>query len=468
VNQKAIFQPSTLIVSVQAILVLIAAAFFLGSPEITPDSDSYLNWADFRSIGYPFFLDLVEAVNPNLVLLGPFQFLLIGVSAIFFARQVAVTLKSEVISALVFIIICFNPFTLTFVPQVMTEALYTAFTTTILAAGLLFLRRPTLGCLLLMATIVFLLMLVRPIGVTFIVLLIGLPIISFRFQRSQRSQNAKPSLVVASFVTTLLLVVAYMMTSERPIESMSLLDRHLFAKGALVSANNGPAPEEGSLRHRIWLETETFADVREVIANAPNDAVKFFIQRHYEVFVQWKIPSALWVDDGALSFNEFGQIAASVGVDRMRSAPKETLELIWLHYWSLWTPFAYDAKPAIGKEYLNSVELPIVEVRERLLAPRGFRFFAPAAVLLMKTVWALTLLTLLWSLVHFALPGRKSENLLLSGVLALFLHVTLLLVAITALGIARYTFALSPVFALWAGAAVCAVRDSFSVRTTTR
>lgn len=419
----------------KGVLVLGAATLFfvllmLLAPElpiIEPDSASYINFASFRSAGYPLFLDVVGVGRATVVA----QSLLAAAALAYLGAEMA-SLSGSVIAAMVLMgAIAVNGPLDVYHFEIMSESLFVSLLMVVLGLLMRLSRLNSPWVAVLVSVVAGVAITVRPAGW----FLLPLMVLSAFVLGGRR----RKTLVLLLALVGPLLAVASLERGYSALrfgnQAGSTLMRQIYGKAGLIDA-----PATGSTVPAAVVLEKDFAQVRALIARAPDFAVESFFSLNYEVCLEFTCSRMLGIDP-----NEPAAKAAALA--RIAANPSGFAALAWRNYRDMWTVYGI-SHPAEG---------PVLDVFLRANRPLPFESQVPVltakvtptswARFVQPAVQAIGFLTgglAMVALAALALRQRLPPLVACAGLAALAVHGGTMLVALTGVGILRYLLALWP------------------------
>ena len=227
----------------------------------------------------------------------------------------------------------------------------------------------------------------------------------------------------------------------------SLMGRHVFAKAALIEADQAGDAMDDPVRRALDDQLETaFAPIRSMLASAPYN-VRGVLTIYYETCLQGGCADEARALTQAPDEARQTELMGAAGLARIRRAPVNFLKLTWLHYGSLWTVNRLrhpDTAPALNHFIAEHRPMPFEHYALSLGPDRidGLRVVSPNV---RYAQWAMVVVAVLTGalaaagLVAAVLGVRLPPALLVSSVAALAAHGGLLLTALLAAGFTTFS-----------------------------
>ena len=339
---------------------------------------------------------------------------------------------------------CINPELNRYHWMLLTESLFVSLTIAILALIVLMVQRPQPRLVVLMSTAIGLAIAVRPPGYAFVPLLPVLGLLLWPRIR-ERWLVYLAGAVVPLLVVLTLETLAY--AWHHPLPRDSLTGRHMFAKAALIDAGIANPYPDGHPYRAIWQQMETdAAPVRRLIAAAPGHSARSHVLRNYEVTLQYRFAEAAVMPASKATGLSPSAVMLDVGLARLRSAPLGYLWLSAQHFGGLWVVYAAShpaSAPQINAFLDAHRPLPMDDASGSLTDPAPTRSQALLVQPVMLALGAVTALAILLLAASW-LARTPPPALIIAGVSALMVNGNFLLIALTGVGIPRYTLAMWP------------------------
>ncbi len=418
------------------------------TPEMTllqPDSSSYMSFDSVRSAGYPVFIDAVQRIGIPIAKIGYPQVALFVLSLLFLGYALASTTSSWFLSALAVFAAGGNPILNQYHFVVLTESIFVSATVAICAAIVLSIYAYRERWIWLLAGLIGLAVVVRPVGYAFVPVLLLVAV----------AHGCQRELHVKRFLLAALLPVVAFIGLERAAhwayhgeDRSSLMGLHLFAKAGMVEAPTANPYSSDDPRSPVWQALEhDLEPVRRVIREAPEFGVRLYLLTAYEVFTQYRFGREVILPASRQLAIPPPEVMQQVGLARLAQAPMAYVWLVWQHYRGLWTLYAasHPSTSKAANAYIQELRpLPLVEPDDRLNAPvpasRLARFVQPVFL----AVWLTTLAVPIAALVQLIRRRALSPELSVTAILALMINGNFLLVALFGVSTLRYTIAMWP------------------------
>lgn len=431
-------------------------------PLLQSDSISYIQFSAIRTISYPALLRIPRLLGGDLGDIIHVQVWLYSAAVCFFGitflhvldRECGKHVNPTVLAGLTITtssLLLLNPFVSRHHFMIMTESVFSSILIVVICFFLiaLFLKR-TLAVFCGLGVTIGALVTLKPSGYS----LIAVAPVFLAIVYCESVVRIVPKL--AAFAAGLLCIVALGQGLHAYVHggnAVSLLDRHVFAKAAFaeIASDRNPFPESDP-RHALWQGLEDDgARIRTLMRNAPNFGAKIYLNANYEVYFQHSYAQQAIADAAKKLGMSTYEVRKSIGLSRLFAAPADYLRLTARHYQRMWTLFAYrhPADAPDVKTYITSKEPLPFDGAGGHVTP-DFHEVPSAIVLqpLFLAIGAMTVVALLagflsW-LSGFRSGGLYDRALIASGFFSIIVHSHYVLVAMTGVGIPRYTFAMWP------------------------
>lgn len=429
-------------------LLLAVAGFLLAysfytphQPLTSPDSQSYLDFSPERSGGYPLFLSMLRAAGFPLAKIPVAQLVLYALSVLLFCLALLRCLGRPPLIWLCAVTLLFNFEVNRYHFSILSESLFLSVSALFLAAAVGYLRLGSLASLAAASTFVGILIAIRPVGLAFIPAFV---VLAFCVARPERQSLLK------IFLAGLLPLVAvaglewgyYRAHHSAPRQSLAPI--HILAKAGLADApgaSSAVATAPAAVRPLMEALESTLAPVRALIAGAPSEAARCQLLANYEVFVQYQFAPELRQLATAVQGD---RALASIGAERLKYGIVGYLRGGLDHLFCMWTLGALTEQERMSLQVYLQAHRPLPFEDQVIPAMSNIRL-PPAALLVRWTMLgiaallAAAALTLVAVLSH---RGKPSATLAIAGLCGMTVHATLLLTALTGVGIPRYVLAL--------------------------
>ena len=418
------------------------------------DSKSYIEMSPVRTMAYPMFLKILRFLGLKLEMIPLVQFIVYLFAVTFFFFSVRPVAGKLLVLAGFTICISVVPMSTSFHGQIMTESLWISGILFLIGVMSRYLIRPSYQWLFYASLLGGLLATLRPVGASFLPLIL---LLCLHEPISSRKRN----LLVAALPFALVFFSESLISAQvHGSDRSSLLPRHLFAKAALVQANIPSAflnaGPRGCLHRKLEYDA---APVRELLNSPMGASVKRVVSRNYEVFFQYSFltdarrwcGSGIQISDGDVT---------KVAVERLRYGIVSFMSKAVETYLAQW--YLFDAShPLLYQEFNEFVSriypIPFAEHVPNLSRPTTANKIAwvmrPAIMIVGLTTG---ILALLGFISVFRRRGR-TVRWSLAFLLAIGLHGYVFLVSLTGIQLSRYLFAAWPLIAGSLGFALIAL-----------
>jgi hypothetical protein len=420
---------------------------YSGHAVIRPDSASYINFYAIRTIGYPVFIWFFRRVLGSIDNIVYIQLLFFSASVLFLVWRLSkckfgwfLVVGAEVSTFLV-------PFLTAFHYQILTESLFFSLTNIFLGLIVMLINNPRkktiwiwLGIVAAIATTV------RPVGASYIPVTPVMAVLFWWFLGEGYWKATGCSLMTSIFILAVFFggVAAVRGSDQGP----SLLSTVMFAKSALVAAGSSPYPSD-DIRAKLWdrLEADGKA-VRDLLEKAGevNMAVESELRGGYEVYFEYeqgqKIMSSLPVKG-----KDINDLKLKVSLRRLFDNPVGYLGLSLHNFVDLWSAFSGSFPLFVrdGNQFiLNNSPLPLNATEKGIFPKMEAQPIAALAFPLLMMVGVISFSILLLAFSKRFFDENLRRLMILPVALSLMINGNFLLVALTGVGIARYSLAMFP------------------------
>lgn len=418
---------------------IIQVASLPAVPGLEPDSASYLNFGPIRLAAYPLIL---QGLGPPLTMLLQPLFYTAAVMAL--GMYTLKTGQSIFLTVAVMLGLMFNPELNKLHSVIMTESLFMTILLLFLVAVAAFFRRPGWSSALVAALPAGLAATLRPTGYALLPVLVIMALMARR-----RLPGSFAPVLAAAVLPMLVMVGAERLyaTAVHGPDATSLAGRHLFAKGSLMAVPPPDGTEADPVRRHLMAAAEhTFAPIRTLLDQAPDDNILSVLTVNYETCLEYACVGALRAGFG-LPEPAMNRAALEVGLQRLAAAPLAYGQLVWRHYRAMLAPYSQShphLAPHFNAFIASHQPLPFAALVPTLTAETQSD---PKALVLRPAVIAMAGLTGLLALAGLgaAIAGGVSCPLVGTAlVAAVTFHGALLWTAAVGVGIPRYMISLWP------------------------
>ncbi len=438
------------------ILAAVTISFVSGPLAIiNEDTNTYLSFNPLRTAGYPLFTKGLLWIYDDLVFIAVVQHCLFVACSIWLLVEVIKISGSYLLAVVISLALAANMDLLRFHSVIATESLYVSLSLGFIAVTLSFLRDSRFSKLAALSVITGLAITVRPIGYALVPLLFLLIILNFRCFRGRLVGS-----ILLIFLPMLLILAAehFVYTSRHGNVRESLLGLHLFAKAGLVEVE----PEEQAvlLRNNNGVARDLLARLDQELAPLRRflrSIDDFYIRKHvltgYEGILQYRYATDLRSEAAGIpgaGARYASKMLQSIGLQRLSFSFQDFLDLSWLHFRGLWTVYSVRTPETLRRyeEFIaESRPLPLESEVERkgvLLRHEKPVRLASAIQKLIQFSGIVTGIAALLACVFYLWRRPVSHLLFLAAFCGFMVHGNFLLVALTGLGISRYTLAMWP------------------------
>lgn len=444
---------SLLLLAITALPFLVAAAFLILHPQMTPDQDSvsYLNWSPSRSSVYPLFLN--AAAGPYLLHIQLFVYAAACAWLVFYVFRL---FNDLALASLLSAGLIANPYVWILQGTILSEALSTPLFILFLScvAGYVASRRPSL--VLAASFLAGLVAATRPASLP----LCAVPVLAVLLTRDGAwGRTFKLALLCVGVALAPLAADRLYSRSVHGEKMTSLAGKHAFAKSALLEAAPLNRTKLSPLERRLAQLVEVdFAPVRRQLRSVRGGTVYDVLRLNYETCIQYTCTnqafSSFHVSEPVLN-----RAMLKVGLARLKQKPQAYFRIIWDEYRGLWV-FHSRTHPELADAYNRFLmATPDMPFREAIginaaIVPESeqksvFRVSRPAFLMI-----GIAIASLMLGLGLLVLGGRRHPFLLISFLSAVTIEAVLVFTASLGVGIPRYTMSLWP-------AIVCALLFGF-------
>ncbi len=410
--------------------------------ELLGDGHTYLNFAPFRTAGYPVFLDLVEVAFGSVNAVPKIQLVIAATAFAFLGWSLYRAFRSTLFALSPVVVLMLHPQVSYWHSHIMTESIFISLLCGLVGFIIVTAHHPTWRWTAAAALACGLAIMVRPAGIS--LLIIWPFLLWFLWRRCDGKRIALAAAVIVPIAFCLiaetLIWHGYHESESRP----SLADRHLFAKAMLIES--APVLSDPELARLVALGRGMAAPARVMIANAPNSYARTNLLYRFEARAQYWDEFYPEIDAvaGQRGTNRY-EVFAQVGRPTMLRAPLAWIGNALTHYLGIWprafvTPVAYEELQA----YLENAD-------PNPLEPSGFSRSADPVSPMQRTssrlmALGLTLSTLAMGLAMWQRLRRKDVDvrLAIAAVCCLAIHAHLLTTGLFGIIATRYAVAMAP------------------------
>jgi hypothetical protein len=441
------------------IFVLLSAAWVAtldtnlpSAPLIETDSESYLTFADYRPHGYPILLALLSALFGGLQHLPAIQCSVFFCSVILLGVAVSLRVNSILAAPVVLTISAMAPGI--YFTSVMSDTMFSSFTTAGAAFLVLFAHRGGAASILLASLSFGEAAATRTIGyVPLFIFFILAGIASLRDNNSLWRLAALPipALIVLSFAAT----SNFVHNGRLSIGSYG--GASLLGKGLVLAR---PLPDGQVFSPLNWT-TQDGEQARDAIARAPSFTLKMLMTRQYYEYLRWfdfwDKATERWPQWRFATDREQGILAGDLAKAYIAQDIPGYAKLVLLDYFSLWLVprvLTKQETALLTEEYDKMPEEPLLRAFSR--TPTGsieyYRVIpAPMRRLYVYSMRAVSIgfvIVSIFSLVWFFIADRTSQARNLDMLfLITAVHATFFSICLVEAGLERYAGAMWPLLA---------------------
>lgn len=449
--------------SISWILVLISVAYiaFYWSNPFNDDMfayndfPSYVHFSEYRTAGYPVFLNLIETVFGTLNPVPNVQLLLTAFSVGFLGLSVYKILQSSSISIALVLLVFGQSFVFRFHSFILSESLFISLLCVMVGVLIRWVERPSVRLATVAAAACGLAVALRPAGLSLLAVWPGL-----LWLLSERAVGRRLRFAVAFAVPLALCVIAegriYHSRHGEFDDRPNFVGLHLFSKALLVDAEPTLRDEE---LNSFMLEARQFAEpLRGLIAGAPDWHMRAFLLRRFEIKVQWGFYRPVFRERVKQLAADRGvgewRLLAEMGGGTLLARPGAWAHNAWDNYLASWThnviqPPDFDRRLAA---YLDGFDYSPFLGRLRPHHLVGAAISVPSLAMELNRV--LTAAAFLGTLAALGIAvwrrirkrSQELDNALaIAATAALIVHSNFVLVGLFAVSQLRYSAAMWPV-----------------------
>lgn len=418
-----------------------------------PDTASYLQFDAVRTAGYPSVLRAVGWLTGDPAHAVHLQVWVFAAALAVLGRVVLAATGSPLLALGLVAVTAVNPAVNRLHFSLLTDSLFVSLTVLIVACLVQAVYRPAWRTAAWLSALMGLAIALRPLGYAFLPLLPLLLLVRWRALRSGRGVFLA-ALVLPAVAVVLLETAVY--AQHHGLPRASLAGIHAIGKAGMVRTGRENPYPEGHAYHGLWAKLEAGAEAaRAAIDGAPTFGARRYLAQHYEAFMQYVYARDEILEAARASSLSDAEVMTQVGLDRLSAAPRAYLHLVADSLGGLWLLYGASHPATAGR--LNAY----VEANGPLPLFAAYGVAGPSmetvpsrriALFVQPAVLALGVVSLLASLAAAVriLRGRAGPALIVAGLCGLMVNGNFLLVALTGIGIARYTLA------MWPGMMACA------------
>ncbi len=419
-----------------ALFLTVYAVHAPGEPAFNPDSQSYLDFAAFRSGGYPLFLTVLKPLVSDVSGYAAAQRIGYAIAVLLLTRQLLLLLGSPLVAGFAALALLFNPEVNRYHFIVVTESLFLSVTALFFAAAFSHIRTRSLASIAAASAAVGVLIAIRPTGLAFVPALALLALVG-RFGAARGSRLAWLTALAVPVVAVMALEHAWY-SARHSGPRQSLADTHFVAKVGMAGNSSRPAPGISPDAARLFARLDAdLAEARRTVAEAPNLPTHCVLGAAYENHLQYQ-----YQPQERLAFN---------APDRRRRLARDALAQLWAdpsamlglaarHWLCLWSLGAASAAERGDMERYVHDRRPLPYDASVQPAIAGTRLppFGSAARWVMGMAAALSAAAVIALCLQLASFRRPDALLAAAGLAGLATHAAFALTALTGIGIPRY------------------------------
>lgn len=441
-------------------------------PLIVPDTVTYVKFAAHRTAGYPSFLWAIRHAGLGLDAAVYCQIAFFAVALEYFFHTMEAYLRPRWLIFVVLIAVSLNPAVIQFHFTIMTESIFDTALVWFLSSMIRAMTRGSMRDLLALSIAAGVAVVVRPVGYSLVPILAILAAVAF--------WNDKRRIVVialAAFapLAIFILAEAAVYNVVHGPDRTSLAPAHMFGKSMLVAPGSPPYAANDP-RTALWtLADAEGAPARAYLAQAPQLVRRELLVKYENLFYERYVPGIVTAAADAATGNSMPKSRAlilGVSRDRLIADPLGYADNIGEDYYALWTPFSGISQivgtassawqdtyarwlPFAGASPSQSVNDYLLRHPPPLLADAGHPFQLRSVIPIGSAISFILnvpflfvgLLTFFVAVFGFLVIAGKNaalQDMRIAGMAALVTHGNFLLVALTGIGMSRYTVTMLP------------------------
>ncbi len=417
---------------------------------MSPDSGGYLSFSEYRTAGYPLFLDAVEIVSGSTDTAPKVQLVIAAAAFAFLGWSLHRAFRSPLFALLPVAALMLYPRVTELHAHILTESLFISLICLTVGCIALSAHRPSWRWTALAALACGLAITVRPAALSLLV------VWPFLFWLTWRRSDGKRLVLAASVIAPIALcLLAETVAWHAAHDSDSrpnLADRHLFAKALIIDPK--PSLSDPELAAIVAMGREVMAPARALIAGAPNFYSRSSLLAEFEVTGQHETYSKVFSPAVRAVAGERGiedhELLAQLGRPAMLSQPVAWIGNALTHYLGLWsrafvTPATLDEYQSyIDRTKPNELFERISPFRQGVLqgSRLGFALRFALGIILLTIPVSAVLAT--WQRVRQPCPDSR---LIVAAIGALAVHSHLIFVGLLGVMVGRYADSMAPMIA---------------------
>lgn len=436
---------ATLASLLPAVIFLVVMVMFpIDTPITQPDSAGYIAFSALRTPGYPLVIWIVEAISGHYKNVVYFQVFFYCICVGYLSYTILSTSKSILLAYFICFFIIINPELNKYHFIVLTESLFISLTILICAEIIRIAYRFSTWRFVSLGLLIGFSISIRPIGYAFI------PLIPIIFWVYFPVFLQKPKRILMSFLipfTTILAIDTFIYSSQHGLPKKSLLAITAYGKAGLLNTDgSNPYSQEDPIYY-VWQKLEDdVRPVRKLIQDAPSFAERNFLTKAYEVFLEFQFGNNEIGDAANASGADRLDVMKEVAFSRIYAAPGDYIKLSLNHYFGLWTIYGATHPSTVDRlnaYIIDNEPLPLAAASGYVTSDIKPQKIAAIAQPVFHGFGILSLFAAI--LMGFAVISKRIKPaLIIAGLTALMVHGNYLLVALTGIGIMRYTLAMWP------------------------
>lgn len=469
-HDKAIAALTAAKLVVCMLCIALASLWWLNAIDIAlhqPDSGSYLRFDEFRSVGYPAFLNVLNTVGVAQSAIPAVQLSLFFLSLSFLALACLNFSRSLILTMGLIIAIGLNPAIVRFNFTILTEAL--TFSSLFLCLALtlrLSHQRRCVKTWLLLGLFIGIALALKPA----VLPLIAIPLVlAFswlldEFKQASLAQQIKPIAAAALSIAIGISVVTAAGSSYRHAVHDRPSDDSFFGVqliGKLAFAEFDPQQTSYPQAAQLWQQImQPSVEARKRFTQTSTQRYLFALNTYD--FLRFDNLPAIQAAMGVAE-KEIAGATTQLSIDVIKLSPWNYLEDVWLNYQNLWT-IGETQSAKVAKSYNQQRKLAIEAYNDKI--PEPYLLSEDASIkywivkLLVYTALALHCIVLLLGL-RLLISKEAKSNPSLNSLLAfaIFIQGYFLLTALFQAALTRYAMVAWPVHCLSLVIAVAWIRD---------
>lgn len=305
-----------------SLVVCILQIIFIPDKSVSFESDSqgYIDFASYRSAGYPFFLKSLGLVSTQWQFYAAMQIMLSLIATLFLCGELAYWFKNKSAIYLVWVLFALNPILYFLNIKILTESLFCTLMIFIIAQALSFQRNNRHPKqLLLLSLFVGLSISIRPAGISYLVALI------FFLLLVPPVRGKLWLAIICLFLPTVVVMGASkMIYNLHHAEANSLMPSHIFARGLMLMDIH----DEDVFPSQMKPHLPAILTLKSKVNHLEGFTIRHLARTRLEVLFQHH-----------LNHQMSNEERMSVGLKLIKRHPENYFKLTGLHFLHLWTGF---------------------------------------------------------------------------------------------------------------------------------